>query len=169
MTGLIFPHLSWWTPLSVLQPRHIIITRNPGTVRQGGHRYCVSFNEWFYREECWFSSVYQFLRTLSFSVVLNLWFNVHGSVHLKYIAIYIQQDATLHSLFYLQTALHVSGGTTTHHQVSHPQHTQTCSNSCTTAADSSNGVTITRCCRYSSMRSWWWVMIPSETCRAVSK
>jgi hypothetical protein len=31
----------------------------------------------------------------------------------KYILIYIQQDATLHSLFYLETALHVSGGTTT--------------------------------------------------------
>jgi len=33
-----------------------------------------------------------------------------------YILINIQQDATLHSLFYLETALHVSGGTTTHHQ-----------------------------------------------------
>ena len=32
------------------------------------------------------------------------------------ILLYIQQDATLHSLFYLETALHVSGGTTTHHQ-----------------------------------------------------
>jgi hypothetical protein len=32
------------------------------------------------------------------------------------ILIYIQQDATLHRLFYLETALHVSGGTTTHHQ-----------------------------------------------------
>jgi len=32
------------------------------------------------------------------------------------LSIYIQQDATLHSLFYLETALHVSGGTTTHHQ-----------------------------------------------------
>ena len=30
--------------------------------------------------------------------------------------IYIQQDATLHSLFYLETALNVSGGTITHHQ-----------------------------------------------------
>ena len=30
--------------------------------------------------------------------------------------IYIQQDATLHSSFYLETALHVSGGTITHHQ-----------------------------------------------------
>jgi hypothetical protein len=28
---------------------------------------------------------------------------------------YIQQDATLHSLFYPETALHVSGGTSTHH------------------------------------------------------
>jgi hypothetical protein len=27
-----------------------------------------------------------------------------------------QQDATLHSLFYLETALHVSGDTITHHQ-----------------------------------------------------
>jgi hypothetical protein len=32
------------------------------------------------------------------------------------IPIYIQQDATLHSLLYLETALHVSGGTATHHQ-----------------------------------------------------
>jgi hypothetical protein len=29
---------------------------------------------------------------------------------------YIQQDATLRSLFYLETALHFSAGTTTHHQ-----------------------------------------------------
>ena len=33
-----------------------------------------------------------------------------------HILIYVQQDATLHSSFYLETALHVSGGTTTHHQ-----------------------------------------------------
>jgi len=32
------------------------------------------------------------------------------------IPIYIQQDATLRSLFYLETDLHVSGGTSTHHQ-----------------------------------------------------
>ena len=32
------------------------------------------------------------------------------------ILIYVQQDAMLCSLFYLETALHVSGGTTTHHQ-----------------------------------------------------
>jgi len=34
----------------------------------------------------------------------------------KNIPIYIQQDATLHSLFYLETALLVSGDTSTHHQ-----------------------------------------------------
>ena len=45
-----------------------------------------------------------------------MYFNVHGSVHRHNILIYIQQDATLHSLFYLETALHVSGGTITHHQ-----------------------------------------------------
>jgi hypothetical protein len=43
-------------------------------------------------------------------------FNFYGSVHRKNILIYIQQDATLHSLFYLETALHISGGTTTHRQ-----------------------------------------------------
>jgi hypothetical protein len=34
----------------------------------------------------------------------------------KSFPIYIQQDATLHSLFNLETALRVSGGTSTHHQ-----------------------------------------------------
>jgi hypothetical protein len=52
--------------------------------------------------------------------------------------------------------------------IRHPQHTQTGSNSSTIAADSSNGGTNTRCCRYSCMRSWWWVEVPPETCRVVS-
>ena len=43
-------------------------------------------------------------------------FNLNGSVHRKNILKYIQQDATLYSIFYLETALHFSGGTTTHHQ-----------------------------------------------------
>jgi len=42
-------------------------------------------------------------------------FNVHGSMHRKNILIYLQQDAMLRSLFYLETALHVSGVTSTHH------------------------------------------------------
>ena len=36
-------------------------------------------------------------------------------MHRKNILIYIQQDVTLHSLFYLEIALQVSGGTSTHH------------------------------------------------------
>jgi hypothetical protein len=51
-----------------------------------------------------------------FIVMTHILFNVYGSVHRKYIPVYIQQDATLHSLFYLETALNVSGGTSTHHQ-----------------------------------------------------
>jgi len=42
--------------------------------------------------------------------------NVYGYVHRKYTPVYIQQDATIHSLFYLKTVLHVSGDTITHHQ-----------------------------------------------------
>ena len=37
------------------------------------------------------------------------------------------------------------------------------------AAGSSNGVTNTRHCRYSCMSSWWWVEVPPETCRLVSR
>ena len=43
------------------------------------------------------------------------------------------------------------------------------SNSSTIAAGSSKGVTNIRCCRYSCMSSWWWVEVPPETCRAVSR
>ena len=40
------------------------------------------------------------------------------NIVMNYILIYIQQDATLHSLIYLETALHVSGDTTTQTTVS---------------------------------------------------
>jgi hypothetical protein len=40
------------------------------------------------------------------------------------ILIYIQQDSTLHSLFYLETVLHVSVGTSTHHQERKQLHLQ---------------------------------------------
>ena len=53
---------------------------------------------------------------VSYQYSMGIVFNVHGSVHRNNILIYIQQDATLHSLFYLETAQHISGGTTTHHQ-----------------------------------------------------
>jgi hypothetical protein len=50
----------------------------------------------------------------------------------------------------------------------HPQHTQSGSKSSTIAADSSNDVTNTRCCRYSCICSWWWMEVPPEASRAVS-
>ena len=94
--------------------------------------------------------------------------HVHGSVHLKNILLYIQQDATWH--IYLQTALHVSGGTSTHHR-ERKTNVSTASGICHTAiaAGSSNTMTNTRCCRYICLRFWWWVEVPPETCRAVSR
>jgi len=76
---------------------------------------------------------------------------------------------------YLETALHVSGGTSTHHQeriqlyLQHPLSWKSwnSSNSSKIVAGSSNSVTNTRCRRYSCMHSWWWVEVPPETCRAV--
>jgi hypothetical protein len=75
------------------------------------------------------------------------------------ILIYIQQDATLHSLFYLETALHVSGGTSTHHHerkqlyLQHLVFFTPLLLPAALATDSSNGVTNTRCCRYSCLCS----------------
>ena len=96
-------------------------------------------------------------------------------MHRKYILMYIQQDTTLHSLFYVETALHVSGGTTTHHQerkqlyLQHLVFVTPLLLPAAIAAGSSNAVTNTRCCRYSCMRSWWWVEVPPETFRTVSR
>ena len=62
-------------------------------------------------------------------------------------------------LFYLETALHVLGGTTTHHQehkqlyLQHLVLVTPLLLPATIAAGSSNGVTNTRCCRYSCLRS----------------
>jgi hypothetical protein len=48
---------------------------------------------------------------------IRFWtFNVHGSVHHKNIPIYVQQDATLHSLLYLENCSTCLSGTSTHHQ-----------------------------------------------------
>jgi hypothetical protein len=87
---------------------------------------------------------------------------------------YISKKMQRYTVYlYLQTAPHVSSGTSTQHQeriqlylqhlvlvtplllltLLHSQHTKTGSNSSTIVADSSNGVTNTRCCRYSCMRS----------------
>jgi len=72
---------------------------------------------------------------------------------------YIRQDAAFHSFVYLETALHVSGGTTTHHQERKQLYLQRLVFvtplllPAAIAADSTNGVTNTRCCRYSCLPS----------------
>jgi hypothetical protein len=75
------------------------------------------------------------------------------------ILIYIRQDATLHSLFYPKTALHVSGGTYTYHQERKQLYllqlifVTPLLLPAARATGSSNGVTNTRCSRYSCLRS----------------
>ena len=87
------------------------------------------------------------------------YFNVHDSVHRNNILIHIQQDATLHNLFYLETALHISDGNSTHHQerillyLQHLVFVTPLLLPAAMAAGSSNGVTNTRCCSYSCLRS----------------
>jgi hypothetical protein len=102
------------------------------------------------------------------------------------ILIYIQQDATLHSLCNLSANCSTCFGRY-HHPSSGAQttvftasgichtitlrlswkswnwfecavHTQTGFISSTIAADSSNGVKNNRCSRYICLRSWWWVV-----------
>ena len=65
-------------------------------------------------------------------------FNIYGSVHRNNILIYIQQDATLHSLFYLETALYVLCGY--HHPSSGAQ----------TTVSTASGIchTVTATCRH---------------------
>jgi len=60
-----------------------------------------------------YNEAYSLITFSLFSCKISSHFNVHGSMHRKNILIYMQQDATLHSLFYLETALHVSVGTST--------------------------------------------------------
>jgi hypothetical protein len=68
---------------------------------------------------------------------------------------YIQPDTMLHSLFYLETALHVSGGTFTHQQehkqlyLQHLVFVTPLLLSAAIVAGSGN----TRCCKYSCMHS----------------
>ena len=79
--------------------------------------------DWLYWHQSWFSSVFHNKFNPSY-------FNLQGGSKLgtQYIVyklllytyfwptLYIQQDATLHSLFYLEAVLHFSGRTITHHQ-----------------------------------------------------
>jgi hypothetical protein len=89
---------------------------------------------------------------------------------------YISKNMQLYIVYlYLETALHVSGGTSTYYQeriqlyLQHLVFVRPLLLSAAIAADSSNGVANTRCCRYSCMHSWKWVEVPPEICRAVSR
>ena len=110
---------------------------------------CLSSASQFF---VWFRSVYMNYFSFLLILMVTYWKYVMSTIYSD-ILIYIQKDAALHSIFYLETALHVSGCTITHNGVRHPQHTHTGSSSSTIAADSNNGVTNTRCCRYSCLLS----------------
>jgi len=113
----------------------------------------------------------------------TVYFNDHGSVRLNNILI-ISNKMQRYTVYFIWKLLYMFrvipspiirsannciwfecavGG------VRNPQHTQTSSNYSTIAADSSNGVTNTRCCRCRCLCSWWWLKVPPETCRAVSR
>jgi len=74
-----------------------------------------------------------------------------GEIWRNVILIYIQQATTLHILFYLETALHISGCTSTHHQERKQLYLQHLI--FVTSLLLSAGVTNIRCCRYSCLRS----------------
>jgi hypothetical protein len=79
--------------------------------------------------------------TIGLLLVITLT-NIHQDIPLC-----IQEGTTLHRL-YLETAVHVLGGTITHHQERIQLYLQYLLRQMT-----ESGVTNTRCCRYSCMRS----------------
>jgi hypothetical protein len=85
----------------------------------------LSFPAWFPLENCRCVEE-NFITVLYVQPNINFirLFSFYGSVYRNNILIYIQQDATLRSLFYLETALHVSGGSITHHEERKQLHLQ---------------------------------------------
>jgi len=73
----------------------------------------------------------------------------------------------------LQIALHVSGGTFTHHHehvqlyLQHLILIKRLQLLACIAAISCNGFISIRCCRYNCTCSWWWVKVPPETYGAI--
>ena len=115
----------------------------------------------------WWNSVFCiFLFSNYFFLILNLTFRGPYIISI-FLLIYLQQDATLHSLFISGKLLYmfrVVFPPIIRSTIQFPHHTQTSS---TVLAGSSNGLTSTRYCKYSCVCSWWWVEIPPETSRAV--
>jgi hypothetical protein len=85
--------------------------------------------------------------------IKTLFFNVHGSVHRNNILVYNSNKMRKsQDLFYLTTALHVSGVTITHLREHKTNVTTASGNRYTvllSAAIVQYGVTVTRCCSYS--------------------
>jgi len=76
---------------------------------------------------------------------------------------YISNKMQRYTVYFIwRAALHVSGGTITHHQERKQLYLQH-------LVFVTPLLTNTRCCRYSCLRSWWWVEVPTETCRAVCR
>ena len=92
------------------------------------------------------------------TVHLKIFFKVHRFVHRENIPIYIQQDATLHSLFISGNCSTCFGWYLTHNQeriqlyLQHLVFVRPLLLPAAIVAGSSNGLTNTRCCRYSCMR-----------------
>ena len=97
-------------------------------------------------------------------------------MHRESVSIIVQKDATIYIfIIFLQTALHVSSDTLTHHQ----EHMQTVF---TASGTGLTALATFRCRKVAStvrpapdavtrvyMCSWWWVRISLETCRAMCR
>jgi hypothetical protein len=79
------------------------------------HDFIFKLKDWETYKNCFTLKV---AAVASVEALVTLCLNTrrHMWQHRNLILVYIQQDATLHGLFYLETALHVSGGISTHHQ-----------------------------------------------------
>ena len=67
---------------------------------------------------CWlFHRIYYDARNIKHKTLILIFFNIQGSVHCKYIPLDIFPRCNITQFIYFwETALHVSGGNSTHHQ-----------------------------------------------------
>jgi len=94
--------------------------------------------------------------------------DVRGSVNRKCLPIYVQPDAPLHSLFSSENCSTCFGCYFHPSSEAHKLYLEHLLY-VTPLLLCSKGVTNTRCYGYSCLRSWWWVLVPPEICRAVSR
>ena len=80
---------------------------------------------------------------------------------------YSQQDATFLDLFISTNSLHISGGSSTHHQEYRTVHTASGIVNCNDRVHFTLSLQLTipeAVCTV--VCSWWWAELPSETCRS---